>query len=183
MQLEAIRIVADWLGNPSSSTSVNYYLDTVELDAGDSRPENVTVYDATRHGWVARRRLSREGSNVDFPALAVVAPSTSGDGTVYDAVMRKGTIEVAVVYVDQDHESASGAAAGLYTMRAVRRSLNQLNLNANDSSRRRNDIYLVNWLTFSEASAEMQFNDAVVVAPTLVTTWTIRDDAPTAASS
>jgi hypothetical protein len=179
MQLEPIRIVADWLADESTGYDVNTQLLYVELDGGDTRPNPVTVHDSTRHGWVARKRLSREGLNFALPAMAVLlASQLEMEGTPPTGQHRDGEIQIAIVWVEADEEHASGTAAGLYALRAARRSLYQLNLNDYAVSHRtRGNVYLKNLASMSEGEAGMKWNDAVVTAA-LVTTWTVRDQAP-----
>lgn len=179
MQLEPIRIVADWLADGSTGYSVNELLDTVELDGEDERPNDVTVWDSTRHGWVSRKRLSREGSGVALPALAVMlGAELRAEGTPPTGTTRDGTVQIAIAYVEADEDHASGSAAALYTLRAVTRSLYQLNLNAYATSHRtRGNIYLKHLVELSEGDVSVQWNDAVVTAA-LITTWAVRDQAP-----
>lgn len=177
MQLAAIRIVADWLADDSTGYSVNTLLDTVELDDGDDKPGPVTVCDSTRHGWVARKHLSREGSGVQIPALAVfMGGDLVANGTPQTPDLRDGDIPIAIGYIEADGEHASGTAAGLYTMRAVKRSLYQLNLNENAASRTRNNVYLINWKEDRESEIAAKWNEAVVTTA-IVTVWRVRDQA------
>jgi hypothetical protein len=135
MLLEPIRMVADFLkygtngngGAADGPQSVNALLAGVPRDASDPLPPNVTHYDATHHDWVTRLQAGYEGSGITFPALAVfIATDITVDGEVLTTV-RDGLIDVAIIYVTQAQGNAAANVAGLYTARAVMRSLKQMN--------------------------------------------------------
>jgi hypothetical protein len=188
--LEPIRMVADWLaqgtnapgGTLNGPSSVNALLPSVPRDAGDPQPGSVTVYDATRDNWVARLMLGYEGSGITNPALAVfIATDVTADGEVLTTV-RDGQVDIACMYVTQAQSSASAAAAGLYTARAVLRSLKQFSGQLNNGAQydtvcRRNAIALRGCASLRLIHPDV-VKGGVVVHCGVIATYHIRDEAP-----
>jgi hypothetical protein len=184
-ELETTRMVADWLqygtngfgGAVNGTYSVNALLPAVPRDSGDTQPANITVYDATRNGWVARMTAPNEGSGIIFPALAVfVHGGLQFDGEV-GTVIRDGTGDVAIVYVTQRQDTAAARADALYTMRAVKRSLKQFHDNAQVAFRIRNSIALRSCDTLRDGKFD-DTKDGIVLSTALIATYHIRDESP-----
>lgn len=179
MQLEAIRLVADWLNGVttgSTAYSINAQLPGVPLYAGDTQPPTVTVYDSTRHPWVARR-LAPEDNAVTTPAVVVMenaAPTVDGE---IDQSYRDGTFHIAVIYLIDVSDSAKGNRHALYTKRAIMRSLAQLHIT--DAARQANSIalYVCDGITLSQSLGK--WGDSWLTSG-LVADYTVRDLAPNA---
>lgn len=72
MIVSAVRQIADWLAD--AATGVNTQLAALPLEAVDSPPPLVTVWDATRFDWVARGVVPRDRTG-KLPLLLVHVPS------------------------------------------------------------------------------------------------------------
>lgn len=147
MRLEVVRMVADWLRDPTNG--VNAQIPNVPLDEGDEMPplipvvesedgEAPAIYDATRHEWVARRQ--------DPPNLPCLYITTEGPvdlngeemtGTYNDT--ETGMV-VAVRYLVAEADLQKGIAAGEYTLRAVKRAMKVFMAQEHDADRTRNFI-------------------------------------------
>lgn len=183
-ELEVTRMVADWLqygvngagGAVNGTGSVNALLAGVPRDAGDPLPANVTVYDATRNGWVARMTAPNEGSGISFPALAVfVHGGLTFDGEVLTTV-RDATGDVAVVYITQRQDTAPARADALYTMRAVVRSFKQFHDPARyDVFRVRNSVALRSCETLRYGKFD-DTKDGIVLSTAVIASYHIRDE-------
>lgn len=143
MELEVVRIVADWLnGVTTNRYSVNALLPSTPRDAGDAQPPDVAVYDATRDEWVARKIVPNDDA-VTLPALAVfLADTPQLDGEV-ETVIRDGKCSVGIAYFLDQSDLAESMRNALYTKRTILRSLKQLHENANATTvRLRNNVQL-----------------------------------------
>lgn len=155
MRLEIVRAVADWLiDKGGAGFGVNAYIPTVPIDTGDNRPDTIAGFSSSdfpnttigvfdpRHPWVA------EGKEPPvYPALYVMAqgrlllegaPNPSGQ---IRRTLGSGA-EITIRYVTQNTDKAAAMQAGEYTLRAVVRSLRQLDSNDNQAARTRNGIYM-----------------------------------------
>lgn len=147
MRIETLRIVGDWLAR--DDYGVNAYLTQVPRDAGDPVPpqiaswqgEQLAVFDATRHVWVAERQDAPA-----VPSLYVIGEdviSLTGEASPDGQVRRTVTpIIVTVRYLTARSDTVAALRDGEYTLRAVVRSLKELFLNANDAARIRNGACL-----------------------------------------
>lgn len=158
MKLEATRIICDWLiDSNNAGHGVNSYLATVPRDAGDPAPDpiagysdagfpntTIAVFDDTRHPWV--------GEAKEPPAWPALYVKTQGvlrvQGEPYpDGAIRAtvSPLQIAIRYISQDTDMARAIRNGNYTMRAVLRSLRELDKESTvgDNARLRNGIYLV----------------------------------------
>lgn len=186
MLLEPIRMVADWLkfgtngaaGTADGPQSVNALLAGVPRDAGDAPPAAVTHYDASRHDWVARLTAGYEGAGITFPALAVfVAGEITADGEILTSY-RDGQVDVAIMYVTQAQTNAPAAAAGLYTSRAVQRSLKQFHDPARyDAFRVRNAVALRSCASLRLIHPDV-VKGGIVLHAGVIATYHVRDEAP-----
>lgn len=179
MTNEVLRIPADWLKNETSpGNGVNALLGDVPRDAGDPVPPAVTVYDASRHGWAARRMLPREGADVQFPLLVLMlANDLELDGEV-QTTYRDGRASVLIGYVHEEVDTQTALAACGYTLRAAQRSLARLH--ANTPALQRNLIALKVCSGIREVPAGLleRLGIDIRVTAALVVSYDVRDLAP-----
>jgi hypothetical protein len=174
MELNTVRIVADWLAD--ATYGVAALLPTTPRDGGDPVPSLAGgIADSTRDGWVARQFVPREGGPTR-PALAVFARPTTLDGEVHTN-HRDGTIEIVIAYVGSESDTAAGNAAALYVRRTVLRSLAVLNSNAQAASRLRNNVAVFACDTLKLGALQDQWGDTLIT-DAVVATFTVRDLAP-----
>jgi hypothetical protein len=179
MILESVRMVADWLSaGVAGAGSVNALLPAVPRDGGDAQPAAVTVYDATRHGWVARLAAGYEGSGITFPAVAVfVGSDVTSEGEVL-TIDRDATVDICAMVIARASDSAAGTASDLYTVRAIMRSLKQFNEPAQyDTARVRNGIALQSCQSMRQLHPNV-IKGGIVLAAGVVATYHVRDTAP-----
>lgn len=149
MRLEAVRIVADWLKDPTNG--VNALLPGVLRDIGDDLPpllaegpdDLAAVYDVTRHEWVRKRQ--------DPPARPCLYITTEGSFDLHGEEMvgtyvdTKTSVIVIVRYLAARSNTEKGTTDGEYTIRAIRQSIKRLMQQGNDPARTRNGIAVFNW--------------------------------------
>lgn len=190
MELDAVRMVADWLkkgtngstGTNDGPSSVNALLGNVPRDPGDVLPSNVTVYDSTRDGWVARLHVPYEAGGISYPAVAVFpAADPTFDGEI-TTNLRDGTADIACMIVDERSDSAPGLASALYTARAILRSLKLLSDQLNqgplyDTVCRRNSVALRGCQSLRLARGGIT-KSGIVLQTGVIATYHIRDEAP-----
>jgi hypothetical protein len=174
MELETVRIVADWLKDPVNGVAA--LLPTTPRDVGDALPVLTGgIADSTRDGWVARKAVPHEGGPT-LPALAVFANPITLDGEVHTS-HRDGQIDVVIAYVSMDSDSSAANAAALYVRRTVLRSLAILNANAHADDRRRNSIAVFACDALKLGSLRDQWGD-VFISDAIVATFHVRDLTP-----
>lgn len=189
MQLEPIRIVADWLNGVttgSSDYSINAQLPSVERDGGDAQPPAVHVYDETRDGWVARRDVPNDAA-IALPAIVVCygQPMTI-DGEIHQngtAAIRGGKAQIIVGYLLDKSDTALSVRNALYTKRAILRSLTQLHDETNaPTARLRNNVSLriCDDMTLTPPLARWGDSRDAWLATAAVLDYTVRDLAPLA---
>lgn len=138
MHVEALRILADWLANPEFG--VNALLSSVPIDETDTQPDQVTVVDESRTGWLARSELPK-GVCDDGPLLGV---SVLDEATVQSNPQllvqhwTDGSLPIVVRYFGENIDSAKGYCDASYTLRAAKSSLLLLALHDNLPARERN---------------------------------------------
>lgn len=141
MRLEAVRIVADWLGHPS--LGVNARLAVMPLDGGDPRPAPVAaILDETRHAAAAFRRFD----GVPLPALLVLVTEDAAlrDGEILQPGDRAdATLTVTVRYATRAWDAATAMSDGYYVSRAVIGALRRLHDEDQVAARTRGAIRLV----------------------------------------
>jgi len=171
MILEANRIHADWLADPTDG--VNALLATTPRDAGDAQAADLeTITDETRDGDVARGELPST-----LPGIAVstdVVDDVEGQVMV---VTRDGRVKLRIRVGLDNADTAEGMRDLSYYLRTVVRSLNRLyDADANDAARTRNEIYLETChdLTFAIARTKDPAG-VVTVAGYVFTTVQMRD--------
>lgn len=176
MELEAVRCVADWLKH--ATYGVNALLASTPRDGGDPVPASiVTIGDATRDGWAARKTTARDAATGQgYPAIAVYAEPQEFSGEV-QTIVRDGEIDIVISYLDVDAATQTGNRDAMYVRRAILRSLKQLNANANAASRTRNSVTLQVCKRIRVASLNVPWDDAVLSAGVIVT-YAVRDVAP-----
>lgn len=135
----AVRIVADWLAG--ASDGVNACAALVPRFAGDPAPNQVTVYDETRHDWVARSRLPHpDHKAVSYPAVLVQSLDASFTGdlpqpTPDGANLVNGEITLVIQLVQRDPNTEVAMTEAMYLLRAIRDSLILLNHGVHAASR------------------------------------------------
>lgn len=176
MELETVRIFADWLQDPTNG--VNALLPTTPRDAGDVQPPafpNGSICDSTRHGWVARRAFGHD-TPATLPALAVFAESIIMDGDV-ETVLRDAQGQLIIGYCMNKSATEQGTRDALYTLRTVIRSIRQLEQPANADSRLRNSVRLIAIERITQKILFTPWGDGLLVAG-VACDLNIRDLAP-----
>jgi len=177
-RVELERIVSEWLAN-----DVNARIAAVPVDAGDPQPSPIATYvdtlypttndravfNSVTHPWVAEWK-----SPPASPALYVVARGPfifSGEPTVVPA-------KLGIFYVRDSADAAIARRDGSYTLRAIARSVRELDKNDNYLSRLRNGINVV----LSEGPQEFYHTVTAVgnhrVSGALVLNYHVRDENP-----
>lgn len=92
-------------------------------DAGPS--PGITIYDDTRHGWVARGVAPSEDQGIDFPCVRVMTMSVSyASGTPASqptsARTVSGTLQVVAQLLLREQDTEDAASVGMYLLRAMR---------------------------------------------------------------
>lgn len=134
-----VRIVANWLRD--TVYGVNAITAIIPRDGADPAPTVVHIYDETRHGWVARNEVPRPtGGLVQFPAVVVFLQNGRIDTGVPDdqstgARTVDGTLSIAVQLLMEKSATELAATEAMYTLRAIRNSLLQLNDPSRDAQR------------------------------------------------
>lgn len=174
MQLEVCRSVADWLAD--ATKGINAELLNVPRDVGDAQPPNLAaVLDETRSAILALKRIP------DEQATPFVFVYQLEDATLEPEGQSKqdaGAFTVTAIYVDRDSNAAAAVRDGAYVMRAVRRSWNRLNWNANVASRTRNNVIARNGnLRMRLVRPRVDLEGAVVTLGMAVT-YDVRDNDP-----
>jgi hypothetical protein len=174
MELEAIRILADWLAD--ATRGVNALLPAVPRDIGDAQPALVTIVDETRTDWVARRDVPSDV--IDAGSVIAISIADLGDfQPVIPSVYRNAHIPVLFRYLCKNAKTADGVRDGLYTKRAIARSLKLLMDNDSAAERYRNAIRLeglTDWKVIPAAA----FDGTAPIATGFFVTCFMTDDAP-----
>lgn len=153
MQVDVVRMVADWLG-----ADLNTRIANVPVDGGDPAPPAIAPYTATAPQTATPNNLAifdetRHQCAADFmdppamPALYVYSRgSIAMEGEPEpDRFMRKSKSPVPVVILYQAANSVTndGIRDAERTLRAIARSLFELSKGVNESSRLRNGTFIV----------------------------------------
>lgn len=179
MTTEFLRVIADWLTGDHAA-SVNTLLPLIDRDAGDAQPPAVTVYDATRHGFVARRVLAKKGDDVTWPLLTVMLLNDLElDGEVM-TTYRDGRGSALVLYAHKEVDTELALAAGGYTMRAVLQSIAELNAPANVAARTRHGVCLTHCTSVREIPSGVFSKLAIDIPVTaaIAVSYDVRDLEP-----
>lgn len=152
MRIELIRVLADWLG-----TDVNTRIAAVPVDGGDSQPapiagytdttyptpNNLAIFDVTRHPWVSDYTQDPPAT----PALYIGSHTPllmKGEPTPDGQVrLPQVPLKVVVAYIADGSNNAAAIRDGEYTLRAVARSIRELDKNTNANTRLRNGVNIV----------------------------------------
>ena len=145
----AARIVADHLAD--AVEGVNAIAALVPRDGADPLPPTVSVYDETRHGWVAHDLVPQKdaaGSEISFPFVAVSVQGANYAGGIPTATAEGAQLEdgdsvtVGVKLVLRDTDTEVAAVAAMYLMRAIRNSLLVLDAPDHQATRTRCGVRL-----------------------------------------
>lgn len=167
MILEVIRNTADALGH--ATEGVNAELSNIQLDSGDTKPPDIVEILDTSTSDVA----ARGSSGPDWPVLVVSVDTPAvQEGLPSQQATDSATVETTIRYVTSDPDSAASVEDTLYTLRAIVRSIH--NLQGRASDRKRNGIQMIkpNEMTFGETREEV--GDGVVTGAVIVD-WFVRD--------
>lgn len=122
MILETVRIISDWLGG--ATYGVGPMLAALALDGTDTRPTAPTIYDETRNGPAARRKIP-----ATRPCLivrqAVEGAALNGEPFPVQGP-RYADIRLGVWYADVESASELGNQGAHYVLRAAVQSLRLL---------------------------------------------------------
>lgn len=186
-RVELERIVADWL-----MTHVNPYIASVPRDGGDPAPPAIAAYTDTSEAAnqalavfssVTHRCVAEWKAPPASPALYVVArgPILFRGEPTPDARVRKLAVpaKLGIFYVTSNADAAVARRDGSYTLRAVARTIRELDKTGNESSRLRNGINVV------LCEGPQEFHPVVSsignhrVSGALVLNYDVRDEQPT----
>lgn len=179
MILETVRIVADWL--TGAMYGVNAMLATVPLDGTDTRPASVTVFDETRDGPTARRKVP-----ATKPCLLVrQQDDATADGEPYPVGgPRQAHVTLGLWYADTQSASETGNRNTHYVLRAARESLRRLTdptdptmAAAATTAKTRGSIQLLKTEAVRAVTAHEPLEDSLLLGALFVT-FTVRDTAP-----
>jgi hypothetical protein len=175
METEVIRMVADALAH--ATIGVNAKLPGVPRDAGDPQPPLVTIADATRARWVARRAVV-SGTRAVLPALAVsIYRPAEVDGEI-ETTDRDGTFDVMVEHIVENADSELATQHGGYVMRAVLCTLDWFHKNENVDMRTRNGVVLSVCTRRFIQPVWAPWESGPVVTTALIATYQVRDLTP-----
>lgn len=120
------RLIAQAFADPDEGVnSIVQELASV-LHGTDPLPDaSITVYDDTRHGWVARGMTPTGDMGIDFPCIVVMTMGVdydSGVAAIQSTGARtvNGTLRVAAQLILQDPETSDAVTAAMYWLRAMR---------------------------------------------------------------
>lgn len=178
---EPVRIVADWLnGTTSGAVSVNDVLVDVPRDAGDDVPDDLTFYDASRHGFAARGVFPTKDGTVTYPCCVtrlVEAGYVFERRYASDARELPGEVTVAVILAILDSDSDTGVQDLGYLVRAAHGSLMQLHEVAAIDARTRNGYRLTHPTAVRIQPFRPEKEDAVI-ATAILCTYTTDEATP-----
>jgi hypothetical protein len=121
-----VRMLADRFAD--TNEGIDAVAATVPRFDGDEIPPEVTVYDETRTGWVARRKAPREGDadpEIEYPCVVVYLQSASMSAGVPElestgARVVTGTATVVAQLLMDDVDTEQAIKSGQYLLRAMR---------------------------------------------------------------
>jgi hypothetical protein len=181
MELEVVRIVADWLANKTlAGAGVNPMLSSIPLDSGDTSPPPVAVFDATRDSWVARRMLPNDTS-ITLPAVAVFLLNAAQlDGEVAQYYRRRQVLGRDCLPLREIGHEDRDAMRALYQARdpafaqaAPRAAERQPRACANNVH-----LYTCTGMTLDPTVADWQRSGAPWLATAVLCDYQVRDLAP-----
>ena len=175
MILSALRIIVAALEDPT--IGVNAQILALPLDGNDGRPSRIKyVRETTLDSDIVFGRLP-----ADWPGLIVTADgATTIEGEIRNGVYQEGVgMAVAIRYATRDPDAAQANRNGLYTLTAIRRTINELFDTANQADRLRNGIYLISCREMIEGPLFEERETGTITAA-LVAEFVARDTAPVA---
>ena len=173
MMLEALRIVADWMADPTYG--VNAALRQVPRDPNEPEPMRVlAITDSTREPSSGRTYV---GPSLPYLALSLGGPSTL-DGAVHAAWREATDVTVDVRLWVAKTDTARAKRDALYIVRAIMASLRELNRNEQEAARTRNSVGMTLASTVMAMETIEVAGDAACMAG-VVLTCTMRDLRPT----
>lgn len=142
MILEALRIVKNALSD--GTIGVNAQLPGVPRDGTDPQPASVALIAESTSNFSAAIEGLLPDVDAQYPCLMLCPGLTPGDDEPVTKAgpLQDGSVEVLIRYGAKDPDAAAGNRDASYTLRAVRRSLNQLQMAA-EATRLLNGIYFM----------------------------------------
>lgn len=178
MILETVRILADWLADPTYG--LNAVRPSVPKDTDVTDFPTVQVFDSTRDGRVTRGGVPNL-EPADFPCV-LVSPADQPIEDTNPTVApwpSDTTVTVLVRYATRVVDAAKGERDASQTLRAVRRCIRRLILDGRtvllpgqtspDSACRRADVQLISVERLQAATLYESTEDATVTGGVLVT--------------
>lgn len=122
----AVRMLADRLADPDEG--VNAMAAFVPRFDGAELPPEVTIYDETRTGWVAKGTIPRgedgDEERISFPCVIVFLQQGSHEsGVARDSAGGRyvqGTLSIIAQLVMHEVDTELAASHGMYLLRAIR---------------------------------------------------------------
>ena len=178
MRVEVVDLTAEWLAD--ATYGVNALLAAVPRKAGDAAPPNVAqIYAETRQPEVARGVFPQAAAL--YPLLVVSQPQDAPFAVaIRNAKWESEAYPVAIAYAIRKQASDVAIRDAGYTLRAVMRSLYQLEnpfIAQAVAARTRNDITLQGISGFSRAAPQAPVEDVQVLDGILVH-WRVVDTTP-----
>lgn len=134
MILESIRIIADALED--STYGVNAQLPSLDIDSGDTVPENIKTFaDETRDILVALDRVAEP-----LPSINVFLGGPIDAEPEVLTTTRDADVPITIRIALSNDQAQNGTRDIYYYMRAVEKCLRDLGSNANAADRSRNNV-------------------------------------------
>jgi hypothetical protein len=122
----AVRMLADRLAD--ADEGVNAISAFVPRFTGDEVPPEVTIYDATRTGWVARGKVPKgedgDEEQISFPCVVVFLQQGNYEsGVARDASggrYTQGVVTLIAQLIMHEADTELAASHGMYLLRAIR---------------------------------------------------------------
>ncbi len=175
MILEPVELVTTWLKH--ETYGVNALLRTLLVDSSDSVPQVEGIFDEENDEQVMNRQDPQ-----DAPAIYVMA-----DDPVYmdppdPTGVRQKIPEFPIVirYLTRSTDLRKIRRDTRYTIRAIVKSLNNLNLPTNRTSRTKRSVYMVGIKEITALGGiREQVGDATSVTGAVIVVWDVDDQDPT----
>lgn len=182
MDLEAILLQAGWLAGTitdagSVARGVNAMLPGVPRWSGHAQPPDVAVVEnEVEHPNIARSRVPTAS-----PGLAVILYREFDADPIPPTVSTDWELELATIYTVREVNTEKAIRDGMYTRRAIVRSLREFARNANVAKRQVGaptpHTSLVQLMGIRVVPTFEQLEDVVVTAA-VISRWKGRDHAP-----
>lgn len=182
MQLEIVRIVADWLRDPVNG--VNALLPGIPLVADDAAtpPPPVLIEDETRQPDPATRRVNQDEADqeapYDKPILSVLVsdPGQSDDDQPSSGADRDARATLLVWYLTPEKDEATAMRHASYTLRAALQSLRRLH-QVDPANRTLNHVTLWYCTGIQTVRVKAEREDSIATSG-LMARYVIRDTQP-----